>query len=233
MLLLTDNKLSIDKGWFSDMWKVEVRKMKPGDKESIRQICCETGFGGKHIEVVFSDEAMFADMVTLYYTDYEPQSAFVARFEGETVGYLTGCLDTRSYNRVMKSKIVPRILLNVIRRQYCLNKKNRRYLKEVISHLLKGKTNLPLENYPAHLHINIRDGFRGFGIGRELISRYLVYLSDNNIKGVHLVTTSLHQDSLSFYEKLGFEIYARSETYSLGSREIYDLIYVRSVIISS
>ena len=132
-----------------------IEKMEESDREAIREICCDTGNTGKDIRPLIDDENLFADIWTLYYTDYEPQSAFVARVGGKTVGYLTGCLDTRHFNRVFSRKLIPLIIFKAARGHYRLGSKTLIYLKNILSQLLKGKVYPPLHLYPAHLHINI------------------------------------------------------------------------------
>ncbi len=60
------------------------------------------------------------------------------------------------------------------------------------------------KEYPAELHINLKKGFRGGGIGRKLIEHFLSYLKDNDIRGVHLTTMS--ENAKSFFERMGFHV---------------------------
>ena len=68
----------------------EIRKLEPADRGRVRELCCETGFLGNPIDPVFEDRELFADYLTAYYTDWEPQSSFVLLVEGEIRGYLLG-----------------------------------------------------------------------------------------------------------------------------------------------
>ena len=61
--------------------------MELRDKAAIRKICCDTGYVGHDIRPYIDDEELFADFWILYYTDFEPQSTFVARVGDRTVGY--------------------------------------------------------------------------------------------------------------------------------------------------
>jgi ABC-type branched-subunit amino acid transport system ATPase component len=67
-----------------------VRKFEPRDREAVRCLCCQTGFLGKPIDPVFEDRELFADYLTSYYTDAEPESCFVLEHNGRVVGYLLG-----------------------------------------------------------------------------------------------------------------------------------------------
>src|ERR1700755_2063409 len=68
----------------------QVRSYRPSDRDSVRALCCETGFLGKAIDPVFEDRELFADYLTAYYTDWEPESSFVLLLNGRIDGYLLG-----------------------------------------------------------------------------------------------------------------------------------------------
>src|SRR2546423_9551679 len=67
-----------------------IRKYCARDREIVRHLCCETGFLGNPIDPVFEDRELFADFLTGYYTDWEPESAFVLEVGGVVKGYLLG-----------------------------------------------------------------------------------------------------------------------------------------------
>lgn len=58
-------------------------------------------------------------------------------------------------------------------------------------------------NFPAHLHINFHPNARGKGLGSILVSHYENYLTTQNVKGLHLIT-SPEAKNVSFYERLHF-----------------------------
>ena len=47
-------------------------------------------FLGEPIDPVYEDRQLFADFLTTYYTDQEPESSFVLEIDGEIRGYLLG-----------------------------------------------------------------------------------------------------------------------------------------------
>src|SRR5437588_12538382 len=72
------------------MMTVRIRPYRPEDREAVRRICADTGFLGRPIDPVFEDRELFADYLTSYYTDCEPESAFVLTVNGKVHGYLLG-----------------------------------------------------------------------------------------------------------------------------------------------
>ena len=187
-----------------------VRKYEPKDRDKVRWICCETGFMGDPVEIYFQGRELFADMWTKYWTDYEPESAFVAEVNHQVVGYVMGALDTDRQEQIFEKEILPKIVRNFFFKGVCLHFQNWRYLRRVARSKRRGEFNEPMRQvkpeYPAHLHTNIAPPeFRGKGIGKALMKTYLDYLRQHKSKGVHLVTTSRNKMALGLYSNLGFK----------------------------
>jgi ribosomal protein S18 acetylase RimI-like enzyme len=68
-----------------------------------------------------------------------------------------------------------------------------------------------LLHYPAHLHINCHDEFRGKGIGKKLVLAFEKSLNDKKIHGLHIMT-GVDSKNRSFYKNLGF-IYEHVEVF--------------------
>src|SRR3989442_4377795 len=67
-----------------------IRSYRKTDRDAVRRLCCQTGFLGTPIDPVYEDRQLFADFLTTYYTDHEPESSFVLEVDGEIRGYLLG-----------------------------------------------------------------------------------------------------------------------------------------------
>lgn len=65
---------------------------------------------------------------------------------------------------------------------------------------------MDLNEYPAHLQIDVKQGYRGEGIGRRLIEAYLEQLRQLGVCGVHLGTTNHNEAACYLYEKIGFQL---------------------------
>src|ERR1043166_9582937 len=67
-----------------------IRGYRRSDRAAVRKLCCATGFLGDPIDPVYEDRELFADFLTTYYTDHEPESCFLLEVDGEIRGYLLG-----------------------------------------------------------------------------------------------------------------------------------------------
>ncbi len=131
------------------------------------------------------------------YRRWAPGCAYVARDEGRVVGYLTGCAATASF-LVLSGLFGPRPSLGA----------NLRFPKSLLLRLLR--------RYPAHLHVNVREGHRG-GTGRALMERFERDAAAAGAGGVHVFCG---ERPLGFYRKLGYEELGRA---AAGEKTIFAL----------
>src|SRR5271157_920746 len=98
------------------MNNINIRPYKVQDRAALRMLCCDVADRGEPIENFFHDRDLAADLLTKYYTDYEPQSTFVAECDGCLVGYINGCMDNRRYGLVMFWLLMPSLLVKAFKR---------------------------------------------------------------------------------------------------------------------
>ena len=149
-----------------------------------------------------------------YYTDYEPQAVWVAAHQGRVVGYLTGCLNSRRYKRIMIYYLAPRAILKAVGRGDLLLRQTWRVLRAVAKTCVRGGfyRHVPHELYPGHLHVNVEGGFRGHHLGSRLVERFCEQAKAAGLTGVY---ASVRGDNLSakgFFEQMGFTVLSRHIT---------------------
>lgn len=185
---------------------IVVRKFERGDRESIRRIACDTAFLELPVEEFIKDREILADVLTQYYTDYEPDSCFVAVENGNVIGYIIGARDVKLMNKIFKIKILPKLIIKSLRTGILLRRNTLRFFLHVLISFFKGEFYIPdfSKRYPATLHINIDKNFRGYKAGKSLMERYMSFLKENKIPGVHFGTIS--EEAKLFFTKLGFRM---------------------------
>lgn len=183
-----------------------IRKFQANDREQIRKISVETAFFGRPWNNFFNDCEVLADSLTLYYTDYEPESCFVAVVKDEVAGYIIGSKDISRMRRIMVLHLIPRLIIKFLEKSLILKKETRLYLFNAIIGFIRGEFLVGdfSKAYPATLHINIKTGFQHSGIGTALMGHFLNYLEQNKIKGVHLSTMS--EEAKIFFSKFSFSV---------------------------
>jgi GNAT superfamily N-acetyltransferase len=189
---------------------LHIRPYEARDRAAVRQICADTADAGQPVERFFPDREVIADLLTNYYTQFEPQSTFVADDGGGVVGYLTGCLNTKRFVRVETWRIAPVVFVKALVRGTLWHPQTLRLLRANIGlWLTGGHAGRPsLHDYPAHLHINIQDGFRGHGLGQDLVKTFCDRAVEAGVRGVHANVSADNPRGSHFFEQLGFiEIY--------------------------
>lgn len=199
---------------------IKYRQFIHDDRSIIRSICCETGNQGYSIDNFFSDKELFADLVSSYYTDFESESTWVAEYQNQVIGYLTGCLDTYKYNRFMKYKVIPKSIFKSLFRKAFWSLKTWVILKSYFKFLFSTQSNhdLNFDQFSAHFHINIIKSFRHQGIGNKLINIFLEYSRSKNISGIYVSTFSDNAKACLFFQKMGFKLH---------SNQLFFLSYVK------
>lgn len=190
-----------------------VRQYQPQDRQALQMIGADTAFFGAPIEAFLDDRRVFMDAFYSYYTDYEPQHAWVACEDERVVGFLTGCTNTGIHDRIMGQKIIPRVFWKWVRGFYHTGKKTARYAWAILGAEIRGEIpGADHTKYPAHLHINLLPAWRGVGLGRKLIEAYIQQLEALQVPGVYLQTTTMNGAAIKLYEKVGFHLLASKPT---------------------
>jgi GNAT superfamily N-acetyltransferase len=151
-----------------------IRPYQSADRQAVFRIGAGTAFFGAPIEACLEDRNLFLDAFYAYYTDLEPQHSWVACADGQVVGFLAGCVDTRLHNRQLLRVIIPRLAGNLLRGRYHFGKRSWHYFSGMLAGFLRGElTRVDLDAYPAHLHINVESAWRGVKLGQRLMDAWL------------------------------------------------------------
>jgi GNAT superfamily N-acetyltransferase len=205
--------------------KIIIRKFSKKDRKDVRRIASETAFWGSSRYEFFEDDEILADLLTKYYTDYEPGYCFVATYKDSVVGYITGAENVSVMNRIFYFRIIPKLLLKSINRGLFFKKNTSKFLFHCLISLFNGEFSTPdfSSKYPATLHINIDRNFQNLGIGRELINKYLDLLKVERVRGVYFGTTS--EGAKIFFTKVGFKLLLTKKRtflrYKMGKEQVY------------
>ena len=197
-----------------------IRPYEKRDRDIVRQICGDTANRGEPVESFFPDRQLIVDLVSSYYTDHEPNSLWVAQLEpnGKVVGYLTGCLDNRRYNFMMTWCVAPQAIFRAVVHGVLFQRETWQLFLVFLKTWWVGgfSKNIPTQKYPAHLHINISNGFRGKHIGQKLMERFFLQVTSSGLHGTHVITREDNISACNFFEKVGFVIVSRHPMFALN-----------------
>jgi ribosomal protein S18 acetylase RimI-like enzyme len=196
-----------------------VRPYRPEDRAALRAICADTGFLGKPIDPVFEDRELFADYLTSYYTDAEPESTFVCEVEGEVKGYLMGSRFPKK-KESFERRIMPGLVLRGIWRYFTrpYNAASRKYVAWILTQARKEQPFTPPDI--PHFHFNLLPEAKNVGTTRELVDTFLQYLYDHGEKQVYgQVVVYESRRGNRMFERYGFKVIDQREVTKY--RELY------------
>ncbi len=193
----------------ADPKKLEIRNFQPGDRERVRELCCETGFLGNPIDPIFEDRALFADYLTAYYTDWEPESAFVLLVNGEIRGYLLGSrrpARQQLYNFYSNAILFLRGILRYPR----YSAASKKFVHWIFHTAWREVPAAPRKT--AHFHINILADARSVASTRALMDSYLRYLHAHGEKRVFgQMVVFEDRRGTKMFERYGFRVLNKAE----------------------
>jgi hypothetical protein len=194
-----------------------IRSYRPEDRATLRRLCCRTGFLGEPIDPVYQDHELFADFLTTYYTDKEPESCFVLEVEGELRGYLLGS------RKPLRNQLYS---FRALARYPRYNQRSRRFIRWMI---VNGWREVPVApRRVPHFHINLLPEARKVSTTRALISAYLSYLYRCGEKRVYgQIVTFESRRGEKMFERYGFKVLNRAEITK------YKAFYPSSVYLST
>lgn len=179
--------------------KAKVRKYKDTDRSKVRKIATSTASGYPR-----SDLQLVADLLINYYVNHEPEHLLVAEVESKVVGYLSGCFNTSRCRWIKSIRVMPEALLKALFRGE-IGLREIRYLGALVYVTIRGmRSSRPPAGYPAHFHINLAEGFRGKGIGSELVQEFFSMLREAGIGGVHVRVRQNEKGASRFFKSFGF-----------------------------
>ena len=213
---------------------VHIRPYEPRDRAAVRKICADTADAGHPVERFFPDREVIADLVTNYYTEFEPQSSFVADNGSGVVGYLMGCLNTKRFVRVETCRIAPVVFVKALVRGTLWHPQAVRLFRTNIGMWLTTgyRAGQNLNEYPAHLHVNVQDGFRGQRAGQRLVEAFFEHARRAGVRGVHASVSADNPRACHFFEGMGFIEVHREPRFRKtdgSSTILYTIIYARSL----
>lgn len=214
---------------------VFIRLYNSCDRPTVRKICCDSADLGGPVENFFHDREVFADLITNYYTDFQPRSLWVADYQGKAVGYLSGCLDSRRYMRVMFTRIIPAVFIRALARGVFWHRDVWQLLKAAVKSLLLGSFNRKdtFDAYPAHLHINLDDAFRHQGLGAKLVEHFLEQIKAAHLAGVQASVCQDNRNACAFFERMKFSVLGRypmaRPDKEKGLKNSYTVIYGKKI----
>jgi len=194
---------------------------------AVRNLCCDTGYLGQPIDPVFEDRELFADYLTAYYTDIEPEAAFVLEHHGVIKGYLLGSrrpARQKFFNFFQNAQLFAKGMVRY-----------RRYkpaTREFIRWILRDsrKEVPPAPRRTSHFHFNVLPEARNLASTQTMVNLFLDFLRSHGEKEVFgQIVTFESRRGTKVLERFGFRVVERKEITKYRNR-YPEPIYLTTVI---
>ncbi|WP_159449159.1 N-acetyltransferase [Demequina sp. NBRC 110055] len=175
-----------------------IREAGAGDAAAIARICRLTGDAGADATGHHSDDTALADVYATPYL-HGPACFALVWDEGDgPLGYVLGTADTRAFQTWFTQTWWP----SVADRHALVTEADEKLLRSAADH---GRMLLEvIEDFPAHLHIDLLPEAQGRGAGRALIEAACGVLAHSGARGVHLGIDPRNDGARAFYPRVGF-----------------------------
>lgn len=188
---------------------VIVRPYRKADRDVMRRLCCETGYLGKAIDPVFEDRELFADYLTSFYTDWEPESCFVLERGGVVMGYLMG--SRRPFLHQLHSFFLNiSLFVRGVFRYPRYNAASKAFVRWILLNAWREVPAAPRR--VPHFHFNMLPEAQSIAGTRQLLVNYFQHLRAHGEKQVFgQVVTFEERRGARMFERYGFQVIAKKE----------------------
>ncbi|AXI76935.1 GNAT family N-acetyltransferase [Peterkaempfera bronchialis] len=179
-----------------------IRGYLPTDRASVYEVCRRTAAAGADATGHYRDPDLMGDIFAGPYLQLEPELAFVLDDGTQAVGYVLGTSDTARFAAAFRRAWLPR----VAHRHPAPDGRPSGPDEEMAAllHLPERMVVPGLEEYPAHLHIDLLPAYQRSGYGRALLLTFLGAARRSGARQVHLGMLTENTAARSFYDRLGF-----------------------------
>ena len=182
-----------------------IRQAKISDMDDLYDICIRTGNYGEDARNLYNNHEALGIYYVGPYVAFEQDLAFVLEDKIGICGYVLGTKDTKIFFKKMTEEWLPKYqkrspMPDGDPEEWDMDQK-------IVALIHNPRVSIPdsLNNFPAHLHIDLLPRARKKGNGRRMIETLHEKLQVLGIKGVFLDVGINNLNAQSFYEKIGYK----------------------------
>lgn len=178
-----------------------IRPYRAEDRADVYDVCVRTAAAGGDARGQYSTDELMPDVFAGPYVELEPQTALVVDTGQRVAGYIIGTADTRAFVERVRAEWLPAFSARYRHVDPPVTR------EDEIVHMgfTPERMLIPeLDEYPAHLHIDLLPELQGQGLGRALIDELRALLRDRGVGGLHLTMDPANVAARAFYDRLGF-----------------------------
>lgn len=171
------------------------------DLPALYRVCLLTGDAGRDASAAHADPDLAGHLFAGPYVVFPGAVALVVQDEDGVAGYCLGVPDTTAFEDWMDDVWLP-----PLRERYPRGSGGTPADEGLIGwfHSPLRPTARYVDEYPAHLHVDLLPRLQGQGWGRRIMAAMADRLAAAGARGVHLGVDPSNTGALAFYQRLGY-----------------------------
>jgi GNAT superfamily N-acetyltransferase len=185
---------------------LKVRPFRPADLEAFYAISLATGHEGGDASHLYEDGRLIGHIYSAPYALLEPELALVVEDDDGVAGFAVGTPDTKRWQERLEAEWWPKL-----RREYVdpsavpSTQWSADQRRAFAIHHPERHPQPVLEDYPAHVHLNLLERIQGKGAGSLLFSEWMARASRHGVKATHVGVNRVNARAVRFWSKQGFD----------------------------
>ena len=176
-----------------------VRQAELRDLEAVYDICLKTGQAGRDATDLYSDPALIGHIYAGPYVALKGPISFVAEDDLGVFGYAVGVSDTRAFERELEREWWP-----ALRERYPepVQQETEQSADDQRIRTIHNPSPVPqavIDEYPAHIHMNLLPRARGRGVGARLLDAWIAAAKLKGVSAVHAGVSAANEAGLAFW----------------------------------
>jgi GNAT superfamily N-acetyltransferase len=206
-----------------DHGEMLIRRFRPDgkDERQMRDLAFNNAFLGRPFDEIFPNKEWFSDVVLTPYIKRQPENIHVAihKSSGRLTGYLTGSTGGRQFEQAQYGwvrKQVISLAVSLSMPWSFFEHSSRAFATHVI---FKGESERP--NHPetgVHWHFQVDKDFRGQGIGRRLLKRFIDDAINADFQLIWAEVMAYPRKPPEYFQDRGWTIYDAKPTRIFGDQ---------------
>ena len=185
----------------------EIRRAALHDLPGVYRVCIQTGDAGSDATAVYRDPDLLGHVYVGPYVVGASELALIVVDDEGVAGYCLAARDTRAFASWAEQEWWPPL-------RSAFPKRTTGTPDADVIDLFHHPPIAPagvVDDYPAHLHIDLLERVRGGGWGRRLIERQIEQLAAAGVEACHLTVAATNQNAIAFYGHLGWDVLRKGE----------------------
>ncbi len=185
---------------------IEFRLFEPEDLDALYEISLATGLAGGDAAHLYEDKKLIGHIYSAPYALLDPELAMVAVDDQGVGGFVVGTHNTRAWEDRLEREWWPELRAHYTEpaaTQGIIPTPDQRRIS-MIFHPERTPTQI-VEDYPAHLHMNILPRLQNRGVGSKLLDDWLNMARSRGAEAVHVGVNRANLDAMRFWRRRNFD----------------------------